>query len=173
MTYTPPSQLAYRTLVTPDIWNRQVADNISFLHDRVESVWIPVVAGIPAVTIHAVQLVAALLDANTEIAGMISVIPPDFSVLTSLSIYLVAGATATFNYDLRLNWGALGEVYTTHSATSLGQTLALTSPLMYGIDVTSLVSATLAANDILNVTIENNGVTAVYVMGMLLRYTRL
>lgn len=174
MTYTPPSQLAFRTLVTPDVWNQQVADNISHLHDQYKSQWFPVTAVSGTATFATLNTAwpTVLIDANAEGASTSIAVPSTFNNLVSLLYILRAGATATLNYDLRIEYSAVGELINTHTASTLGGTLAMVINTMYAIDFTSLASA-LAANDFMGANLENNGVNAASVLGVLMYYQSL
>lgn len=173
MTYTPPSQLAFRTLVTPDVWNKQVADNISHLHDRIETIWVPVVTATPPLTfLNATVPVSALIDAANEAAGMSMLVPADFSTLNEILIWIVPVGSTTINYDLRAAWAAVGEVWNVNNSSSLAATLAMTANVLTTIDVTTMPTS-LSANDLFQITIEQNGVNGAYVLGMSFKYQRI
>lgn len=174
MSWSAPSTRSTGDMVTAAIWNQDVVNNPTQLHDwQVISMWTPVTQAFNAGTIDRLAEgahVGAQIAANGADGGVTFVVPSDYVSLVSLTAIIAGISTATLNYDLRSFYGAAGEAYNNHNSSSLGATLAVVANTIYSINIASLY-ASLAAGDYAGFGLENNGTTSVLFMGVLLRYT--
>lgn len=98
-------------------------------------------------------------------------VPHDFSSITSAEIIVIPGSTkADANWDIYSDYGAVGQVYTTHSETRDDATYNITANQIIAIDIEPILQS-LAADDYvgINLTVSEVAATA-YVLGIRFKY---
>lgn len=98
-------------------------------------------------------------------------VPHDFVTLVKLSVFFIAFATETIQFDFTTSYAAAGTDKDTHTGSLLNQSVSATDDFIYEFDITSTV-ASLAADDILGVeTSKDSGDNSTQYLGVLLEYT--
>lgn len=115
-------------------------------------------------------LATGLLDAAAELAYFTAAIPSDFVELVSAEIIYgrFAGSGAITGITATTEYGAIGEATNNHSG-SVSLTANPTNDRLASLDISSGL-ASLAAGDILGVTIDGDATHQIYAVGLLIRY---
>ena len=99
-------------------------------------------------------------------------IPFDFSVLLAAEmIGIPMGTNAAAPIDFDTEYGAVGEVFNTHTESSVGATFAITLNTILAIDLSPVLSS-IAAGDYVGLTYDHQGIgTTINYIGLRLFYS--
>jgi hypothetical protein len=115
------------------------------------------------------QFAAADLGGSEE-AYITFPVPHDFSSITDAVVVVVPQSTDASTYIYRtVDYGAIGEDYNNHQATTSGN-LSFTANKLTEIDISGLLGS-LAAGDLVGVEIKTGASESLYVLGVRFRYS--
>ncbi|HEC23428.1 MAG TPA: hypothetical protein ENI95_10990 [Chloroflexi bacterium] len=172
MTWTDPTTRQTGDLITAAIWNGDVVDNLSYLHDRVVTRYFWPANVSQAFTAFGDHPAALLNSSQGQVYCPLNT-PEDFDSLVAAEIVLVtASDTANWPYALYSDYGAASTGdYNAYDESLIGQSKSLTGNRLETIDVSGVLS-NLGASMVAGVKITTSSVTNIYVLGLVLRYTR-
>lgn len=176
-TWTAGVDKAVGLLITPAIWNSYLGTDGSLNYLKIKELWVPCtvanltggstpaplegLGGFPG---------AKLIVANDE-ACIGFKCPDDFTAIISALVIVIPKATqAAANWDVFTNYGAIGALYSTHSASDTATTYNVTVNNLYGVNIAALLTS-LAVGDYVGIRfLLSDSTHDVHVIGFFLQY---
>lgn len=182
MAWTPPRNWTTGELVTKEIMDTHVRDNLIFLGDLARAIWAQPhsVTGTGAVLSTNISDYAAseLVDAQTNDVRFVVPIPAGYVTLLKAVLVIIAAGTGNMRWLGETAFAADGELYSANGGAIAAADLAVTLNQIKEVSMnTGTMLTGLAANDRLGLDFSRQGahvndtVTAsVYVLGLLIEY---
>lgn len=167
-----PADVTVGDHIDEDEWNELLGTDggLRYLYDVLKNgeAWFPVDSGTGSD-----GNIGHHLSGAGENCGITGVIPADLASVTSIEVIVLPDATdGAADWDLTLYLGADGEAYDTHEESNNASTYDVTDNQWFSVDLSS-IDDNLAAGDRFYCKFTQTGGTEnVYVIGILLKYTR-
>lgn len=96
-------------------------------------------------------------------------VPNDFTTLVSADVIIIPDATETIQWDIDLNYAALGETYNNATNSATDQTKSVTINVLTAVDISGQFTG-VAANDFVAFNFQSD-TTSIDTLGFLMKYT--
>lgn len=160
MAYVAPSTRSTGDLITAAIWNQDVKDNViavKAIADGASQIWVPVTQSGVGDLVNKGDFPGGDGITGADESRMSFRCPDNFSSITTAVIMVIPEDTqANANWDIKSDYGAVGQGFTTHSESDAASTYNVTSDQIFEVDVSGILTA-LAAGDYVGLAISNQG----------------
>jgi len=150
--------------------SKAVADYITTQYSNTKTLFVPVTAGNTLSSAYdtAVGNFATNTPDNGENAFFNFRVPNNFSSLVSANVVMIPDTTETIQWDLAINYGVVGQAYTSHSATATDSTKSVTQNILTEADIASSLSG-IQAGSYVGIKFTSN-TTTIRIIGLYINY---